>query len=92
MRDNGEEDDSDSDDDPCQNIISVPTLYSSRYTAASLPFIGQHLCNLSLLVDNLIIMATIVGSTPMLLKKASEDMKQSTTGKSSKRLVLEPSK
>ena len=91
MRDNGEEDDSDSDDDPCQNIISVPTLYS-RYTAASLPFIGQHLRNLSLLVDNLIIMATIVGSAPMLLKKASEDMKQSTTGKSSKRLVLDPSK
>ena len=89
MRDNGEEDDSDSDDDPCQNIISVPTLYS-RYTAASLPFIGQHLRNL--LADNLIIMATIVGSTPMLLKKASEDMKQSTTGKSSKRLVLDPSK
>ena len=91
MRDNGEEDDSDSDDDPCQNIISVPTLYS-RYTAASLPFIGQHLRNLSLLVDNLIIMATIVGSAPMLLKKASEDMKQSTTGKTSKRLVLDPSK
>ena len=89
MRDNGEEDDSDSDDDPCQNIISVPALYS-RYTAASLPFIGQHLRNL--LADNLIIMATIVGSTPMLLKKASEDMKQSTTGKSSKRLVLDPSK
>ena len=86
MRDNGEEDDSDSDDDPCQNIISVPTLYS-RY-AASLPFIGPHLCN----TQSLLIMAALVGSTSMLLKKASEDMKQSTTGKTSKRLMLFPTK